>query len=56
MGLTIAQKIIKAHLVDDGSEAPKLTVEGIPEAGSDEICEKYVDDVIDVIRKKGHII
>lgn len=26
------------------------------EAGSDEICEKYVDQVIDVIRAKGHII
>ena len=26
------------------------------EAGSDEECEKYVDQVIDVIRSKGHII
>ncbi|MCR5653864.1 MAG: phosphoglucosamine mutase [Ruminococcus sp.] len=26
------------------------------EAGTDEICEKYVDQVIDVIRAKGHII
>ena len=26
------------------------------EAGSDEVCEKYVDIVIDVIREKGHII
>lgn len=26
------------------------------EAGSDEVCEKYVDSVIDVIREKGHII
>lgn len=25
------------------------------EAESDEICEKYVDQVIDVIRAKGHI-
>ena len=25
------------------------------EAGSDELCEKYVDQVIDVIRNKGHI-
>ncbi len=25
------------------------------EAGSDEICEKYVDQVIEVIKKKGHI-
>ena len=26
------------------------------EAGSDEECEKYVDQVIDVIRQKGHIV
>ncbi|MBQ1922017.1 MAG: phosphoglucosamine mutase, partial [Ruminococcus sp.] len=26
------------------------------EAGSDEECEKYVDQVIDVIRAKGHIV
>ena len=26
------------------------------EADSDETCEKYVDQVIDVIRAKGHII
>ena len=26
------------------------------EAGDDETCEKYVDQVIDVIREKGHII
>ena len=25
------------------------------EADSDEICEKYVDEVIDVITKKGHL-
>ena len=25
------------------------------EAESDEICEKYVDQVIDVIREKGHL-
>ncbi|WP_405342733.1 hypothetical protein, partial [Ruminococcus sp.] len=25
------------------------------EAGSDEICEKNVDEVIDVITKKGHL-
>ncbi|MBR3054166.1 MAG: aconitate hydratase, partial [Firmicutes bacterium] len=34
MGLTIAQKIIKAHTVNDGG-MPRLTPEGIPEAGSD---------------------
>ena len=26
------------------------------EATSDEICDKYVDQVIDVIRSKGHIV
>ena len=26
------------------------------EAWSDEICEKYVDSVIEVIKKKGHIL
>ena len=26
------------------------------EAGSDEECEKYVDQVIDVIRAKGHVV
>jgi len=25
------------------------------EAESDEICEKYVDEVIEVIKAKGHI-
>jgi phosphoglucosamine mutase len=26
------------------------------EADTNEICEKYVDGVIDVIRSKGHIV
>ena len=26
------------------------------EAGSDELCEKLVDSVIDVIREKGHVV
>jgi len=34
MGITIAQKIIKSHMVNDGG-MPCLTPEGIPEAGSD---------------------
>ncbi|MBP3815743.1 MAG: aconitate hydratase [Firmicutes bacterium] len=35
MGLTIAQKIIKEHMVDDGLGLPKLTEEGIPRVGED---------------------
>ena len=35
MGLTIAQKIIKAHLVKDGGDLPELTPEGVPVPGSD---------------------
>ena len=35
MGLTIAQKIIKAHLVDEGQGLPKLNSEGVPEVGQD---------------------
>ena len=35
MGLTIAQKIIKEHLIDDGAGLPNLTVDGIPEVGED---------------------
>jgi len=25
------------------------------EAGTEELCEKYVDSVIDVIKEKGHL-
>lgn len=35
MGLTIAQKIIKEHLIDDGAGLPNLMVDGIPEVGED---------------------
>ena len=35
MGLTIAQKIIKSHLVDDGEGLPKLNRDGVPEVGED---------------------
>ena len=41
-------------LVRESGTEPVIRV--MVEAGSDEICEKYVDQVIDVIRKKGHII
>ena len=40
-------------LVRESGTEPVIRV--MVEAGSDEICEKYVDEVIDVIRKKGHI-
>ena len=40
-------------LVRESGTEPVIRV--MVEAGTDDICEKYVDDVIDVIRKKGHI-
>ena len=40
-------------LVRESGTEPVIRV--MVEAGSDEICEKHVDSVIDVIRKKGHI-
>ncbi len=40
-------------LVRESGTEPVIRV--MVEAGSDEICEKYVDDVIDVIREKGHL-
>ena len=40
-------------LVRESGTEPVIRV--MVEAGSDEICEKYVDSVIDVIRAKGHI-
>ncbi len=40
-------------LVRESGTEPVIRV--MVEAGTDEICEKYVDGVIDVIRKKGHI-
>ena len=41
-------------LVRESGTEPVIRV--MVEAGSDEECEKYVDQVIDVIRAKGHII
>ena len=41
-------------LVRESGTEPVIRV--MVEAGTDEICEKYVDGVIDVIREKGHII
>ncbi|MBQ9515711.1 MAG: phosphoglucosamine mutase [Ruminococcus sp.] len=40
-------------LVRESGTEPVIRV--MVEAGSDEICEKYVDYVIDVITKKGHL-
>ena len=40
-------------LVRESGTEPVIRV--MVEAGSDEICEKYVDSVIDVIRTKGHM-
>ena len=40
-------------LVRESGTEPVIRV--MVEAKSDEICEKYVDDVIEVIREKGHI-
>ncbi len=40
-------------LVRESGTEPVIRV--MVEAGSKEICEKYVDQVIDVIREKGHI-
>ena len=40
-------------LVRESGTEPVIRV--MVEAGTDEICEKYVDDVIEVIRSKGHI-
>ena len=41
-------------LVRESGTEPVIRV--MVEAGSDEICEKYVDSVIDVIRAKGHML
>ena len=40
-------------LVRESGTEPVIRV--MVEAGSDELCEKYVDSVIDVIRAKGHM-
>ncbi len=40
-------------LVRESGTEPVIRV--MVEAGSEETCEKYVDQVIDVIAKKGHM-
>ncbi len=41
-------------LVRESGTEPVIRV--MVEAGSDEICEKYVDEVIAVIKSKGHVV
>ena len=41
-------------LVRESGTEPVIRV--MVEAGTDEICEKYVDDVIEVIKAKGHMV
>ena len=40
-------------LVRESGTEPVIRV--MVEAGSDEVCEKYVDSVIDVIKAQGHL-
>lgn len=40
-------------LVRESGTEPKIRV--MVEAESDEVCEKYVNSVIEVIKKNGHI-
>ncbi|MBQ4270225.1 MAG: phosphoglucosamine mutase, partial [Clostridiales bacterium] len=40
-------------LVRESGTEPLIRV--MVEAGTEEICEKYVDQVIDVIKAKGHL-
>ena len=40
-------------LVRESGTEPVIRV--MVEAGTEEICEKYVDSVIDVITQKGHL-
>ncbi|MBQ3265490.1 MAG: phosphoglucosamine mutase [Ruminococcus sp.] len=54
-----AKEKVAAELGDDGrillrESGTEPVIRVMVEAGSDEVCEKYVDEVIAVIRAKGH--
>ena len=55
-----AVKAVADALGDDGrilvrESGTEPVIRVMVEAGSDEICEKYVDQVIEVIKSKGHV-
>lgn len=55
-----AVKKVAEELGDDGrilvrESGTEPLIRVMVEAGSDEVCEKYVDSVIDVIKAKGHL-
>ncbi|MGN0318086.1 MAG: phosphoglucosamine mutase [Lachnospira sp.] len=56
-----AVKAVEEKLGDDGrilvrESGTEPVVRVMVEAGSDELCDKYVDEVIDVIKNKGYAI
>ena len=56
-----AVKKVAEELGDDGrilvrESGTEPVIRVMVEAGSDEVCEKYVDQVIEVIKAKGHLI